>query len=286
MLAVKLYYIKLEDDCYFLEVGTNTDDIVSTVLEKCTESYSYVKAHPPIGIIDVLFGVDPLHIDTHVLKLMQKYGIERVRGGTYWEENLPDFLVKSIELQLKTTQHYLESPDLPISTNKITPFSIKNDGGVEDEYRAFKFFESGGHTYTFNREYLRNELSWLWDHIEDIIYKHAFHIENHETKEMKTHIHERYSKLLIYMKEFPRLYLRVVEKTERDINMDFDTDDSKVYLRNPEFLLDQYVFHYKNHANRLSQKRETLILFRDLIMDMYYTVSTHFSELEFEYYNP
>jgi len=284
MSNTNLYTLRLSDGCFFIYAVSEKDDVTHNhVCETCIQKYEYVRKHQPAEVVHVRFSIDPIQIDRYVLQKILDVGIECVRGGTYWQDVLPDFLMKSIDCQIKTATYDYNNA----SIDELSP-------SIYDNYIEFKYFKYQEKTYIMNREYLRNELSWLFDHIDTVIHNNKYGIQELDlslkdsirvSKEMKSRNHDKYKTLLIYLREIPKLYLKTIRETGEEIQPDFYSSDIHVYYDNPEFILDSYIYHYKTHAHRLEPNRALITKYQESIMDMYYTVVNYISEIEFAYFN-
>jgi hypothetical protein len=64
--------------------------------------YDYLKKYKPVCILKKIAITDPLDIDKHVKQYMIEYGIDHVRGGSYCDEELPEYLEKTLIHELDT----------------------------------------------------------------------------------------------------------------------------------------------------------------------------------------
>jgi predicted GIY-YIG superfamily endonuclease len=86
-VQIYIYVHVLQDECFY--VGLTKDIVVRTAQHNDGEGAKWTKLHPPIRMLHSVFTgtTDPTVAmrleDEMTLTLMEKYGIERVRGGRY-----------------------------------------------------------------------------------------------------------------------------------------------------------------------------------------------------------
>lgn len=96
-----LYMILLENEKLFFYVSTQKDD--SRVMKECLISYEFVRNNPPLQILKKTHFQYIMEVDFYVKRNMLSAGIDKVRGGTYSMEIIPDFLLKTLELELSAS---------------------------------------------------------------------------------------------------------------------------------------------------------------------------------------
>jgi len=92
-----LYYLELETKKMFIYASNARDD--PQVFLECVTLFDYVRKYPPIRILHKTEVEDSFEVDCYVKKNMKMFGIENIRGGSYSMEILPDYLLKSLELE-------------------------------------------------------------------------------------------------------------------------------------------------------------------------------------------
>lgn len=117
-----LYYLELENQKLFLfappikssDGDQNKYGHSATIMLTCQLLFDFVKKNPPIGIVHKTTVYDSCEVDCYVKKNMKLRGIDKVRGGTYSMEVIPDNLLAGIELEL-------------LDSNAATEQKIAND---------------------------------------------------------------------------------------------------------------------------------------------------------------
>ena len=96
-----MYFLSLENDKMFLHTDYKKE--YDEILEICEKKYEFVQICKPIKIVFLLEINDLYDIDKYVKIFMHMFGINEIRGGSYIEPNLPEYLIKSIEHEKKIT---------------------------------------------------------------------------------------------------------------------------------------------------------------------------------------
>jgi hypothetical protein len=154
-----IYSIALEPEYILLHASLKTD--VTEVKNECEQMYEMAKLHRPIAILDMICHTKDLSLlDYYVKKYMLQYGIFYVRGGSYYEPTLPDYLSKSLEREFKTVDCYIKNYKNPVIPT-YSPEYIE----LNEKYRFLREFEDiDGNTSYITRDILK-EFEWISDKI-------------------------------------------------------------------------------------------------------------------------
>ena len=119
----QLYIIKLEQDKYLIHFDNEKTD--KEIILECEIYYDYAKKYKPLSIIEKNNLLDFFDIDKTVKYYMYLYGYANVRGGSYIDEELPDYLEKTLNKELD----FLEKEELDYSylLNEIIDKYIKKN---------------------------------------------------------------------------------------------------------------------------------------------------------------
>ena len=98
---MSLYILLLENDKYLLHLSKEKSK--DQVIIDCKVLYGFAKKNSPKDIINVIPIYDFLEIDYHVKKYMYFYGVDNVRGGSYIDEVLPDYMLRTLNIELSYT---------------------------------------------------------------------------------------------------------------------------------------------------------------------------------------
>lgn len=93
-----LYMLLLENDKLFFYASTPKNDL--RIMEECFVAYEFVRNNPPVRILNKTHFQYAIEVDYYVKRNMLEVGIDKVRGGTYSMEVLPEFLLKTLEIEL------------------------------------------------------------------------------------------------------------------------------------------------------------------------------------------
>ena len=100
----RLYVLKLENEKYY--IGTTTKKIKERYDEHLSGNGSeWTKVYKPINILEKNKNIDAFDEDKYTKKYMNIYGIENVRGGSYTSVNLPEYQIKALNKELKTSNN-------------------------------------------------------------------------------------------------------------------------------------------------------------------------------------
>jgi hypothetical protein len=96
-----IYCLELENDRFFLfSRPTPSSNPIELFLEAVL-TYEYIRQNKPLAIKEVWPETHPLDLDHHVKKHMLRYGIDRVRGGSYSEPILTSEQLALLTVELK-----------------------------------------------------------------------------------------------------------------------------------------------------------------------------------------
>lgn len=82
-----VYKLKLQNNKYYVGITKNINRRYKQHLKG--KGADWTKINKPIEIMDIIKNGDRYIEETETLKLMEKYGIENVRGGSYCRIKLP-----------------------------------------------------------------------------------------------------------------------------------------------------------------------------------------------------
>lgn len=100
----KVYVLKLENGKYFIGYCKTLRNIWEQLENK---GLKWLKKNPYIKILKVYNNCDKYDVDKYTKKYMEAYGIENVRGGTYYSVKLSDEIIKQIGEEFKIEERDL-----------------------------------------------------------------------------------------------------------------------------------------------------------------------------------
>ena len=119
----KVYVLKLENGKYFIGYCKTLKNIREQLESK---GLSWIKENPYVKILKVYNNCDKFDVDKYTKKYMDVYGIENVRGGSYYESELSSEIQFQIneELRINDKDVYKE---LELKEDE-------EDDGIEDSF--------------------------------------------------------------------------------------------------------------------------------------------------------
>ena len=232
--------------------------------------YDFVRKNPPIKIYESYKAIDHYQINTLTKQYMSCIGVENVRGGIYSDETLPEFLLKSLEVELNSTFNSYND-----KTNIFDIFSNKQNLTIEDYQKRINEYNSllsKGYK-TITRDFF-SLLEWLQNKIESYEY-----IPNKNTKCIplyNSEENEKYKKLLQYMDKIIKCYY---ELDEEQIKV-----ERSAILQHPKFTMDFFIYHTYWNRDWNVEKSVALDILRKYEF-MGYTLINIIDGLEFDFYS-
>jgi len=103
MEKTNVYVLKLEHGCYYVGKSSNVNARYQQHLKGTGAVWT--KLHRPIKIMVIYKDVSPYFEDAITKEYMSKYGVNKVRGGSYVTEVLSSDVLKSLEKEAKMAQN-------------------------------------------------------------------------------------------------------------------------------------------------------------------------------------
>lgn len=217
---MQIFVIQLENDKWFLTLSTQSN--YDYVMFEAQSIYDFVRKNPPIKIYETINTRDNYEINTLTKKYMSCIGIEHVRGGIYSDEILPDYLLKSLELELSTDC----SEKTHIFENMRTKPELILDDFIKRADNYSQLLEMG--YKEISRDFF-TDLEWLENKIN------SSEVDSTIYNKMTNEENKKYNKLLRIMDIIRDKYFNLEEDK---IKVEFN-----IVLKYPKFTLDFFVFH-------------------------------------------
>lgn len=190
-----LHTILLEDEFVFVHASKHQD--FETLKSECELLFDFVKLHKPVSILETVGKISDLALlDFYVKKYMLNYGIQYVRGGSYCDTELPEYLLKTLSTEFETSHNY--GIEIQNKYNEIVKCNkVKNSVDqlqkLLDDYIKFKETYNSIKSCTvgeINRDIL-SEFEWAFDQIR---FSRRLHIDlcNFE-KDNGVQFHKKYT---------------------------------------------------------------------------------------------
>jgi len=100
---VYIYALYLAQSKYYIGKTSNPDFTIEQHL--LSGGSAWTRKYKPIGVITIIPNCDDYDEDKYTRIYMDKYGIDNVRGGSFYEVNLDDFTIKLLEKMNKIIQN-------------------------------------------------------------------------------------------------------------------------------------------------------------------------------------
>jgi hypothetical protein len=261
---LKIYVLQLENDKWFLYLSQ--DNLSYDILTmECETLFEYIRKNKPISLYETINAYDCLDVNTWTKRYMSFCGINNVRGGIYIEEELPEYIVKSIELELS-------HPAYEDYINRSRMFANLRDKSnlrlidFQNEYDKFQELLKMGYG-KITRDFF-DELEWLSNFIEN----------SQDNIEMVTEEEKnRYKNLLSTMEYLHELYFNLEDEKVRLTN---DT-----FLTKPAVVFERFVFQPSNIVNWEHELNDATAIINKYEF-MGYTLINVIDCMEFDFNNP
>lgn len=122
----KVYVLKLENGKYFIGLCKTLKNIREQLENK---GLKWIKSNPYIKILKVYNNCDKFDVDKYTKKYMEVYGIDNVRGGSYYKEKLSDEIQYQINEELR-----ISDKDLYQEEEEREEEDYDEDNGIEDSF--------------------------------------------------------------------------------------------------------------------------------------------------------
>jgi len=96
-MTTNIYILRLEQNKYFIGEAVNLEKRLKDHSEGKVSQYTNI--YRPISIKKIIPDSNPKHLDKYVIKYMEKYGMNMVRGGSFENEILTKEQIKYLKSQ-------------------------------------------------------------------------------------------------------------------------------------------------------------------------------------------
>ena len=245
--ANSIAVLYLENMSLFLYPALCAYESEAELILECAMYYDYVKKYKPIRIADVIYDKSIHELDQLLIHYMLLYGQDYVRGGNYYEEVLPEYKKQMLQdlLDFNYTDELSNINPLRkiiekyknINVEEI-PEKIENLNKTFEKYKKefenlenFRYVKNGSKTYNIDSsifidiEWIRTFCNNNTNLMDDSM---VFSLQNKQI----------YKRVIVLFKKLTELYLPFNDMlTHAPAHL--------VYLKNPEFLFDKFVYHFQ-----------------------------------------
>ena len=139
--------------------------IEKQIMSECEIYYDYVKKYKPLSIIETIPFIDHFDIDKTVKHYMYYNGYDNVRGGSYIEEVLPEYLEKTLNHEFKIVDTgSIECKDL--LKEILEKYENKDYKNIEEIFKEIDGINQEFTKYTFEKEKMERTKFFLVDGIK------------------------------------------------------------------------------------------------------------------------
>jgi hypothetical protein len=157
-------------------------------------------------------------------------------------------------------------------------------------YNSIKYFNHADKIYSINREHLKSEFEWLYNHIDklDHFAKYDIVVKDDIYKSL---IKEKYEQFLIYIRQLPRINLLIMEyknrvdygdeyAAENTVHTQNNQDTIDTFLKNMEINFNNYIYDY--NINLPGDVASDWYEYYNVILFVFHLITTHLDEIEFD----
>ena len=147
MSTTNIYVLRLQGGRYY--VG-KSEDVMNRYAQHLNGTGSaWTKKYKPISLEKTIYNVSPFEEDKVTKEYMSKYGIDKVRGGSYVETELSDFHIDALNMEIWAAKNLCTQCGRPghfvkdcyaktdVSGNNIYESSDEDEWGCEYCDRTF-----------------------------------------------------------------------------------------------------------------------------------------------------
>lgn len=167
-----VYILKLVNNKYYIGKTENLKIRLSTHLKG--RGSKWTKLYNPLTLVEKISNADKFDEDKYVLKYMEKYGINNVRGGSYSQINLSTIQKINIKAQIANatdscfncgeTNHFIKKcPNIIIEHNSDSDNTMSDsEYDLELNDICYRCGKNGHHLndcyskYNINGKFIRN----------------------------------------------------------------------------------------------------------------------------------
>lgn len=286
IISCNIYAVELDGNHYIVHPSVKNEE--TAIIRECKIIYDWARDYEPIAVCESFYLEQdtPIAIDYFVKKYMQIYGIDNVRGGSYYQSELSEFQKKVLEYEFTIPQiinkntiflkdyaeNYADEPHLDTAIA-----SIQNKWSTKTE--LLESLRQAPGNVLIDRSFI-GKMEWLKNTMDLIVmtksYNHQYHTEfppimNHDFM-------QRYQSLIPCLK-----HLYKQGRQMRD-NIVFEP---MIYLEHPEFLFDVIMYHSQTKSvEAVNEAYASAMKLYERFEYMMYLVINRSDELIFDIENP
>lgn len=280
-----LSVIELQNNHYFIYVSN--EKMKYKIIDECQICYDFVKKNKPIKIIEQIKLKDEFSVDSTVKLYMHMYGYNFVRGGSYIEDNLS----KEQEMIIEKELYYIENMnDIEYSLQSIQRYNKhytsieeidENILKVRENYEKYEFEKSRYDRIipipykNIIKKIIPEDIDFLYD-ICIIIQKNTNTgiLDPFSFIDNRVNYIQKYKYINQGIKYLYFLYIH----TDFFISVSRDIEEYLIYLKHPEFLFDEFIYHTTKNKKSYFKLEQFCLLIKTL----FYITLNRIEEYEFD----
>lgn len=236
----------LENTSLFLYPAVCSYENENELMLECTLYYDYTKKHKPVKIVEIINNKSIHEIDQLLIHFMLLYGEDNVRGGNYYEEVLPEYKKKMLQdlLDFNSMDNLIDINPIRSLIKKYESIDVKEipekieslTKTLEKYKREFENLEKFRYVKDNTKNYRIDSSIFI-----DIEWIRTFCNNVDDSMVVSLQSKNTYRRILVLFKKLTELYSNFNDSLTH-------SPEQYVYLKNPEFLFDKFVYHSHNHT--------------------------------------
>lgn len=250
-----IYVFQLEKSRYFVYSGESDKTDAETMLS-AEIHYDFLKKYRPVKVMKKIKQTAMFDLDNYVKQYMILFGYQNVRGGSYIEDIISPQQEELLMRELQTASNYPNAHAFLIKElirNYASISMSQKDILLEKKRIEMNYARYKKEKIAFD-EIEKNDPEGF---LKDLVWlkKTAFtNVEHCENGELRSYLFQvinkeqriRYTQILRKIKSIYQLFERLTEK---------DLSSYPPYIKYPEFLFDDFFFHWRNISSDASIER-------------------------------
>jgi predicted GIY-YIG superfamily endonuclease len=98
-MSTNIYILKLQGGNYYVGKSADVDRRIADHFNGGGSAWT--QKHAPVKVVKIIRGASAFDEDRYVKEYMSKYGIDKVRGGTYVSIHLDEIQTQSLQRELR-----------------------------------------------------------------------------------------------------------------------------------------------------------------------------------------
>ena len=267
---MKIIFLNLESDKIFLYVCSQNNKPDAQILLEAEIYYDYLKKYKPISIFKKIEIENKIAVDVYVKQCMLEYGVDNVRGGSYFEENIPDTLLHELkQINHDATHDVCVENLLAIYHKNMSMEEIQFEKQrLENTLEKYKKEKQELEKISINGSQIIEDIRWI---------KHACsrNFEMYDANKNDGNVNKMKNKEFITKYKTVLLSLKIIYDISNDNN---DSHIDEINIKYPHFLLDDIFYHW--HRMHLAEYMKEVEKICSIYEDMTNVIMLKMKEIQ------